>query len=72
MLAGGLGFSNIIGVPGFTGTDSYSEQLVKEAGGNWNTLTGCGDIAPAASDCTSAHSTTYQLKSTLRASRGKG
>ena len=61
MLAGGLGFSNIIGIPGFTGTDSYSEQLVKEAGGNWNTLTGCGEIAPTSSDYTSAQSTSKML-----------
>ena len=61
MLAGGLGFSNIIGVPGFTGTDPYSEQVVKEAGGTWNTLTGCGDSEPPAGAFTSAQSTSNVL-----------
>lgn len=61
MLAGGLGFSNIIGVPGFTGTDPYSEQVVKEAGGTWNTLTGCGDIDPPSGAYTSAQSTSNVL-----------
>jgi hypothetical protein len=57
ILAGGLGFTNIIGVPGFTGTDAYSEQVVKEAGGTWNTLTGCSDTDPPAGAFTSAQST---------------
>lgn len=57
ILAGGLGFTNIIGVPGFTGTDPTSQQLVIEAGGTWNTLTGCGDVVPAAGNYTSAQST---------------
>ena len=61
MLAGGLGFSNIIGVPGFTGADPYSEQVVKEAGGTWNTLTGCGDIEPPLGTYTSAQSTSNVL-----------
>jgi len=56
ILAGGLGFSGIIGVPGFTGTDAYSEQVVLEAGGTWNTLKGCGDVTPAAGMYTSAQS----------------
>lgn len=61
MLAGGLGFSNIIGVPGFTGTDATSEQLVIEAGGTWNTLSGCGDVVPAAGNYTSAQPTSNIL-----------
>jgi hypothetical protein len=61
MMAAGLGFSNIIGVPGVTGTDATSEQLAIEAGASWNTVTGCGDVTPVTGNYTSAVSTSTIL-----------
>ncbi|CAA0108868.1 Uncharacterised protein [Halioglobus japonicus] len=61
MMAAGLGFSNIIGVPGVTGTDATSEQLAIEAGASWNTVTGCGDVTPTTANYTSAVSTSTIL-----------
>jgi hypothetical protein len=54
MMAAGLGFSNIIGVDGVTGTDSASEDASIDAGGTWGTVTGCGDVTPATGNYTSA------------------
>ncbi len=56
MLAGGLGFTNIVSVPGVTGVDGVSKQIAIEAGGTWNTLTGCGDVTPVTSTYTSVSS----------------
>ena len=61
MMAAGLGFSNIIGVQGVTGVDATSEQLAIEAGGSWNTLTGCGNVTPALGNYTSVFSTSAIL-----------
>lgn len=61
MMAAGLGFSNIIGVPGVTGTDATSEQLAIEAGASWNTVTGCGDVTPVTGNYTSAVATSIIL-----------
>ncbi len=42
MMAAGLGFSNIIGIDGIDMTDlPASEPAVIDAGGSWNTLSGC-------------------------------
>jgi hypothetical protein len=39
MMAAGLGFTNIIGVPGLRAEDlTRSEQLARAAGGTWNTI----------------------------------
>ena len=39
MMAGGLGFTNIIGVPGLSVTDpATSEVIARAAGGTWNTV----------------------------------
>ena len=55
MMAGGLGFSNIIGISGIDTTDlPASEPAVIDAGGTWNTLTGCGDVAPTLGNYTTA------------------
>jgi len=54
MLAAGLGFSNIIGVAGVTGTDANSEMLAIEAGASWNTVTGCQEVTPVVGNYTSA------------------
>ena len=61
MLAGGLGFSNIIGVPGLVDTSTTSEQLAIEAGASWNTLSGCGEVTPALGNYTSAQSVSVIL-----------
>ena len=55
MLAAGLGFTDIIGVPGLT-TDrlARSEALVRDAGGAWNTISCAGEDAPRVSSYTSA------------------
>lgn len=54
MMAAGLGFSNIMGVPGVTGTDANSQMLAIEAGASWNTVAGCGDVSPGTGNYTSA------------------
>jgi hypothetical protein len=55
MLAAGLGFTNIIGVPGLS-TDnlSKSEKLVRQAGGAWNRVSCASDATPKLSAYTSA------------------
>jgi hypothetical protein len=55
MLAAGLGFTNIIGVPGI-GTDdpAGSEQAVRAVGGTWNAIACAPDETPALSAYTSA------------------
>lgn len=53
MMAAGLGFTNIIGVPGMNRNDlAGSEQAVRAAGGAWNRLS-CAET-PALGDHTSA------------------
>jgi hypothetical protein len=55
MMAAGLGFTNIIGVPGMNANDlAASEQAVREAGGAWDRLS-CAET-PALGDYTSAAS----------------
>jgi len=55
MMAAGLGFTSIIGVPGMNANDlPASEQAVRAAGGAWNRLT-CAET-PALGDYTSAAS----------------
>lgn len=55
MLAAGLGFTGIIGVPGITLDDlEKSETLVRLAGGTWNTLTCDADETPSVASYTSA------------------
>jgi hypothetical protein len=55
MMAAGLGFTNIIGVPGMNGNDlAASEQAVRAAGGAWDWLT-CSET-PTLGDYTSAAS----------------
>ena len=55
MMAAGLGFTNIIGVPGMDPNDlAASEQAVREAGGAWNQLS-CEET-PTLGDYTSAAS----------------
>lgn len=54
LMAAGLGFSNIIGVAGVTGTDAASQAAALDAGACWNVVTGCGDVAPAVGNYTSA------------------
>jgi hypothetical protein len=57
MMAAGLGFTNIIGVPGMNRNDlAASEQAVRAAGGAWNRLA-CSET-PALGDYTSAASPT--------------
>lgn len=55
MMAAGLGFTEIIGVPGMTVDDlGLSESLARAAGGTWNTLV-CGpDEEPSLGNYTSA------------------
>ena len=55
MLAAGLGFTNIIGVPGI-GTDDLagSEQTVRAVGGTWNTIACAPGETPPLSAYTSA------------------
>lgn len=53
ILAAGLGFTNINGVPGINEPPPLGEEAVREAGGTWNTLD-CGDQIPSAGDYTSA------------------
>ena len=57
MMAAGLGFTGIIGVPGLNGADlPASEAAVRAAGGTWNTVS-CGTGAtPALTAFTSASS----------------
>ncbi len=53
MMAAGLGFTSIIGVPGMNRNDlAASEQAVRAAGGAWNRMS-CAE-APALGDYTSA------------------
>ncbi len=55
MMAAGLGFSNIEGIEGIDTSDvPASEPAVIDAGGTWNTLSGCGDITPAVGNYTTA------------------
>lgn len=55
MMAAGLGFSNIIGIDGIDMTDlPASEPAVIDAGGSWNTLSGCGEVTPGLGNYTSA------------------
>ena len=55
MMAAGLGFTNIIGINGIDTTDvPASEPAVIDAGGTWQTLSGCGDIIPAVGNYTTA------------------
>jgi hypothetical protein len=55
MLAAGLGFTSIIGVPGLTTDDlAASEQLVREAGGTWNTISCPSGTTPTLAAYTSA------------------
>jgi len=57
MMAAGLGFTSIIGVPGMNGNDlAASEQAVRAAGGAWNKLQ-CAET-PSLGDYTSAVSPT--------------
>ncbi len=53
ILAAGLGFTNINGVPGINEPSPLGEEAVREAEGTWNTLD-CGDQTPSAGDHTSA------------------
>jgi hypothetical protein len=54
MLAAGLGFTNIIGVPGMRANDlQQSEQIVRDAGGTWMAGLDC-ENTPALGDYTSA------------------
>lgn len=54
MLAAGLGFTNIIGVPGINATDlETAEQLVRDAGGTWMANLDC-ETTPGLGDYTSA------------------
>ena len=55
MMAAGLGFTNIIGVPGITTDDlARSEQLVRAAGGAWNTIACASGESPTLAAYTSA------------------
>ena len=55
MMAAGLGFSNIIGIDGIDLNDiPASEPAVIDAGGTWNTLSGCGDVTPGIGNYTTA------------------
>ncbi len=53
ILAAGLGFTNINGVPGINEPSPLGEAAVRGAGGTWNTLD-CDDQIPSAGDYTSA------------------
>ena len=53
MMAAGLGFTNIIGVPGISAEDpAASKTLVELAGGTWNTLTCAAGQEPTLSNYT--------------------
>src|SRR5262245_40147279 len=55
MMAAGLGFTTIIGIPGLSLDDlTGSEALVRAAGGAWNTLHCADDQTPALVNYTSA------------------
>ncbi len=55
MIAAGLGFTNIIGVPGLTTDDlARSEQLARAAGGAWNTIACASGESPTLAAYTSA------------------
>lgn len=54
LMAAGLGFSNIIGVAGVTGTGATSQAAAIQAGACWNIVTGCGDVTPGVGNYTSA------------------
>jgi hypothetical protein len=55
MLAAGLGFTNIIGVPGLsTGDLAGSEQTVRAVGGTWNTISCAAGETPGLNAYTSA------------------
>lgn len=55
MLAAGLGFTNIIGVPFLTTNDlAASEARAREAGGTWNDISCDGQDAPVLASYTSA------------------
>ncbi len=57
MLAAGLGFTNIVGVPGLSTSDlSGSEQLTRDAGGTWNTVDCANGVTPSLANYTSANS----------------
>ncbi len=54
MLAAGLGFTNIIGVPGMNNPDlGQAEQVVRDAGGTWQSNLHCSNT-PTVGDYTSA------------------
>jgi hypothetical protein len=55
MMAAGLGFTDIIGVPGLTTDDlARSEQLARAAGGTWNTIACASGESPTLAAYTSA------------------
>ncbi len=55
MIAAGLGFTNIIGVSGISTKDlGQSEQLVRAAGGTWNTVSCASSEVPGLNAYTSA------------------
>src|SRR5262245_63177447 len=55
MMAAGLGFTNIIGVPGISTSDlAGSEQRVRRVGGAWNTVSCRPGTTPPLSAYTSA------------------
>lgn len=55
MMAAGLGFTNIIGVPGLSTNDlAASERQVRAAGGTWNSVSCTAGETPAMSAYTSA------------------
>jgi hypothetical protein len=55
MMAAGLGFTHIIGVPGLNVNNlQLSEMLAREAGGTWNTLSCAMGVAPSLNAYTSA------------------
>jgi len=55
MMAAGLGFTHIIGVPGLDVNNlALSELLVRQAGGTWNTVTCASGVTPTLNAYTSA------------------
>jgi hypothetical protein len=55
MMAAGLGFTNIVGVPGLTADDlKRSEALVRQAGGAWNSVSCSPGNPPSLAPWTSA------------------
>ena len=53
ILAAGLGFTHINGVPGINEPAPLGEEAARDAGGTWNTLD-CGDRIPSTGNYTSA------------------